>query len=567
MATSHLLNTRTATFTDMIGNGKLYQVPAYQRSYSWTEEQWEDLWNDIEAMERHPDDRHYMGALVVESRSEREFMIIDGQQRLTTLSVLALAVIQRLTTLGADDTERQANAERASLLRRQFIGDKNPASLLETSKLTLGEGNGGFYHDYLVQMRTPLNPRGLTKSNRLLWQCFQWFQARLGQRADPGEQLARLLDQVIGLQLMFILITVDDELNAYTVFETLNARGLELSTTDLLKNWLFSRVSLASDRAVLQRRWETIQATVREERFADFLRYHLQCTYSHIRKERMFKLVRDSVRDASAVFALMDALEPRAELFAALDDPQHGYWMDLPQVLPHVRELQVFRTKQVMPVLFAAWERLSHEDFARLLKLLMVVSFRHTVVGSRNANELEPVYHQAAKALLTRQAQTPAQVFQILRQVYVDDERFGADFAEWEVQTRGQRKTLVRYVLCRLEADASGRPIQFDTDPATIEHVLPENADQGWDESIPTDKQPGYVYRLGNLSLLEAAINRRIGNRSFTEKREAYRDSSYAMTQAIDQQAPEEWSIAAIERRQQKMSSRAVHLWRSDFAE
>jgi hypothetical protein len=566
MASTHLLNTRTATFGDLIGNGKRYRVPAYQRNYSWGEEQWEDLWNDIEALERGVDERHYMGALVVEVQGEREFLIIDGQQRLTTLSVLALAVIERLRSLGADQAERDANAERAALLRRQFIGDKSPASLTEASKLTLGEGNGGFYNDYLVQLRAPINPRGLSKSNRLLWQCLQWYRSRLAARQDSGQQLARLLDQVVGLQLMFILITVDDELDAYTVFETLNARGLELSTSDLLKNWLFSRVKVASDREVLQRRWEQVLATVREERFADFLRYHLLCEHARIRKERLFKIVRDSVRDGAAVFALMDALEPRAELFAALDDPTHGWWVDLPAARPHVRELQVFRTRQVMPVLFAAWERLLPDDFVRVLKLLAVLSFRHTVVGGRNTNELEPVYHAAARALLSGAASTPSQVFAALRPVYVDDPRFRSDFAEWSVDTRGQRKALVRYVLCRLESDASGRHVDFDTDASSIEHVLPENPDAAWDSLVPPQRQADLVHRIGNLSLLEPGINRNIGNALLADKRSRYAASRYTLTTRLAQTAPDEWTAAAIDRRQSELAERAVHLWRSDFA-
>lgn len=567
MAGTHLLNTRTATFTDLIGNGKAYRVPPYQRNYSWTEEQWEDLWNDIQALEARPDDRHYMGALVVEALSDREYMVIDGQQRLTTLSVLALSVIERLHHLGADSPERAANGERASLLRRQFIGDKNPASLTETSKLTLGEGNGGFYHDYLVQLRSPVNPRGLSKSNRLLWNCQNWFKHRIGQRSDSGEQLAKLLDQVIGLQLMFILITVDDELNAYAVFETLNARGLELSTGDLLKNWLFSRVGEPSDRQVLQRRWENVLATVREERLADFLRYHLQCEYpQRIRKERLFKLIRDSVRDAAAVFTLIDILEPRAELFAAMDDPGHGYWVDVPQARQHVREIQVFRSRQMTPILFAAWERLSRDDFTRVLKLLSMLTFRHTVVGGRNTNELEPVYHQAAKALLAGTAASPAQVFQILRPVYVDDDRFRSDFGDWTVDTRGQRKQLAKYALCRLESDASGRSIDFETDLATIEHVLPENPDEDWDAVVPPEQQLEQTYRLGNLSLLEPHLNRRIGNGLLAGKRETYRQSAYALSRNLDAQAPEDWTSAAIEQRQQHLATRAVHLWRSDFA-
>lgn len=89
MAKTNLLNTRTTNFLELVGNGRIYRVPPYQRDYSREEEQWEDLWNDIVELRGRPDDRDYLGALVVEGESDREFLIIGGQQRLATLSVLA----------------------------------------------------------------------------------------------------------------------------------------------------------------------------------------------------------------------------------------------------------------------------------------------------------------------------------------------------------------------------------------------------------------------------------------------------------------------------------------------
>lgn len=138
MATANLLNTRTSNFGELVGNGRLYRVPPYQRDYSWTEEQWQDLWNDIVGLRDQPDERHYMGALVVEGITDREFLVIDGQQRLATLSILALAVIQRLES-GADESDAAANHERAERLRALFIGEKDPASLIESSKLFLSQ--------------------------------------------------------------------------------------------------------------------------------------------------------------------------------------------------------------------------------------------------------------------------------------------------------------------------------------------------------------------------------------------------------------------------------------------
>ena len=566
MAKTNLLKTNDVTFLDLIGNGKKYHVPAFQRDYSWEQEQWEDLWNDIEELTAATDGRHYMGALVVESTSDRDFQIVDGQQRIATLSILALAVIATLQTLGDTDEQRAANQDRARRLRERFIGEKDPASLQESSKLFLNETDDGFYQDYLVQLRTPLNARRLPRSNRLLWECFGWFRSRLaGRAAQGGEALATLLSETVARQLLFILITVEDDLSAYVVFETLNARGLELSSTDLLKNYLFSRVQAAPDLAALQRRWKSLVEIVRQERFPDFLRYHLLCDTPQVRKQRLFKLVQGKVRTPAAVFALMDDLERRAELFAALNDADHEYWLERREARPYVRELILFRVRQTTPLLFAAFERFQPADFVRVLKLLSVVSFRYTVVSGLNTNELEPVYHRAAKSVLEGRVTTPAEVFAEIRGIYVGDEAFERDFGALDLDTSGQRKRLVKYVLCKLESDASGAARDYESDTGTIEHILPENPGADWDAFFEPQRQAEQVYRLGNLTLLEASLNRQVGNQLLAAKRALYAQSGYVITKSIAADEDDTWTAAALARRQAQMARRAAHIWRSDF--
>lgn len=565
MAKSNLLKTQDVTFLDLIGNGKKYRVPSFQRDYAWEEEQWEDLWNDLQELLQAPGTNHYMGALVVKALSEREFQIIDGQQRIATLSVLVLAVIHCLHHLPGDEATQNANAERAMGLRQDFIGKKDSASLLHSSKLFLNATNDGFYQDYLVQLRQPSNPRGLAKSNQLLWQCFNWFGKRLTESGLVGESLARLVSDTLAWQLQFIRITVEDDFSAYTVFETLNARGLELSSTDLLKNYMFSLVPTPTDLDALQRRWQHLIGTIKHERFPDFLRYHLLCRFPQIRKQRLFKKVREEVKTSPDVFALMDALEQRADLFAAMDDTAHEYWLDRPAAKPYVRDLQLFGVRQHMPLVFAAWECMSTDDFTRVLKLLCVLSVRYTVIGSLNTNELEPVYHRAAKALLDGIVRTPAEVFAQLRSVYVDDEKFVRDFSHKEMDTTGRRKKVAKYLLCELESDASAKHHDWESDPGTIEHILPENPSAQWDEAFSPDRQKDFIYRLGNLVLLEPSINRQCQNGSFEDKRTQYERSSYAAAKALGQADQADWSPATLSLRQECMAQRAAHVWRSDF--
>ena len=206
-------------------------------------------------------------------------------------------------------------------------------------------------------------------------------------------------------------------------------------------------------------------------------------------------------------FKLIDDLEGRAELFAALSDLHHGYWMELPEAKEYVRDLHLFRVRQAMPLLFTAWESFSAEDFVRVLKLVSVISFRYMVVGGLNPNALESACHRAAKAVMDGDARTSAAAFDHLKPVYVDDERTRRNFALLVVDTRGQKK-LAKYILARLEQDVAARDCDPDTDPGSIEHILPENPVDAWGETFPADRWESSVYRLGNLTLLERAANR-----------------------------------------------------------
>jgi hypothetical protein len=568
MARTNLLNTRTVNFLELIGNGRIYRVPAYQRDYSWQEEQWEDLWNDILELRRSPDERHYMGALVVEAMSDREFLIIDGQQRLTTLTTFALAVIARLQTLADEGVETENNRARASELRNRFVGERNPASLIESSKLFLNETDDPFFQDYLVQLRTPPNVRGLPRSNRLLWECYRWFLEQISKHPHlnhDGVALAEVLSETVARQLLFILITVDDELNAYTVFETLNARGLELTSTDLLKNYLFSLIKVSTDLYALQRRWRKLVAIVRQEKFPEFLRYHLLCTFPKVRQQRLFKMIREQVSSGPEVFALLDELESRAELFAALGDVEHEYWLDIAEAKPYIRELNLFQVRQMIPLLFASWERLSRANFVNVLRLVSIISFRYSVISGLNPNELEPAYHYAARAILEGRARTPKDVFEYLQPIYVDDTKFRQDFATQEIQSSGTRRRLVKYILAKLESDVAGHYVDYEADLATIEHVLPENPSSAWDIFFPPQRQDSFIYRLGNLTLLEAKNNREVGNLSYAEKLPAYQQSAYELSKAIAERYPEEWNPATLQNRQQAMAERATQIWRVDY--
>ena len=561
---SNLLNTSTPNYLDLIGNGKRYQVPPYQRDYSWTQDHWQDLWRDIDDLRSKPDDKHYLGAMVIEGKSDRDFEVIDGQQRLATLSLFALAVIARLQAMAEEGIDPGKNAERALELRNRYIGEKDPASLTQSSRLSLNEIDDAFYQDYLVQLQSPENVRKLPKSNQLLWECFQFYKKMLEQieaLKDDGQAVAGLLSETVARQLLFIVIEVDDQLSAFTVFETLNARGMDLTTMDLLKNHLFSNVHSA-DRDSLRRRWKRLIGVVGQERFTKFLRYHMLCEEVGIRERQLFKSVRKRVRNHEDVFALVRTLTKRAELFDAFMDPNHEYWTDEYKAKPYIHELKLFRSQQPIPLLFTAWEHL-REDFVRILELVSVISFRHTIVCGLTANALESAYQKTAKAVADGEIADVRAVFEKLRSVYVPDEKMQPNFELLSMKYKSQKK-LFKYILVCLENEK--RDSQWVTDPGTIEHILPESPEEAWRGTYDEDRWEDDVGKLGNLTLLEIADNRKLSNKLYVEKLATYKDSQYRVARQVAEVAPEEWTPAFLEKRQRELAKRAVNIWRSNFA-
>ncbi|GCL49521.1 hypothetical protein NIES3804_10760 [Microcystis aeruginosa NIES-3804] len=566
MPRTHLLDTRTSNFSDLIGNGKIYRVPPFQRDYSWKEENWEDLWQDIQTLYENPDSSHYMGAIVLQGsqRSDTDFTIIDGQQRLVTISILAIAIIEKIQTLIDRGEEAEANRERQRLLKSGYLSNKDLGSLKESSKLILNENNNDFYQSRLINFRPPRNPRSPAKSNQLLWKAFQYFSdslQKLTSVVNSGKELAIFLTDTVAKRLLFIQINVEDELNAYTVFETLNARGIELSSTDLLKNYLFSLFRGADDLREGQRQWRGIIDTVTMEKFPEFLRYYLSLTRTRVRRERLFKRVRESIQNAESAFKLLEQLEEYSGLFIALNNPNDEFWQDTPDNIPYIREIELFGVKQAYPVLFSAYNKFSSENFTRLLKLVCIISFRYTIVSSLNPNELEGIYNKIAIAINNGEMTTPRQVFEGLRSVYVTDTKFVQDFSILSISTRGQKKKLVRYILWKLEMDESGRS-NIAEDGFSIEHILPESPSDRWRVHFLDNEIEEMTYRIGNLIPLEANLNRQIGNQYYTDKQEIYQQSDYALARNI---VPEEWTPDTIAKRQESLARRAVHIWKSDF--
>jgi len=559
-------NTSNDTFRKLLGNGLRYKIPPFQRDYSWGVDEWDDLWQDIMGLfEKDGEEAHYMGYLVLQSNNSKTFDIIDGQQRITTISILILASLTVLNDIANEGVDSENNRKRVENLRNSYIGYVDPVTLVSQPKLELNRHNNYFYQTYLVSLETPPQ-RGLNSSERLLRKAFFWFKERIASYGNrDGAKVAGLIDSIVD-KLFFTVITVTDELNAFKVFETLNARGVRLSATDLLKNYLFAIISYGTTHdtqlKAFEDRWERIVGELGSESFPEFLRIYWNSKNRLVRKSDLFKTIRKKITTKEDAFSLIKSLDSSASIYAALRNPNDSLWNQ--DERSYLKQLQMFNVRQPLAMLISCYEKFGEEDreiFTQILRSIVAISFRYNVICNLQTNEQERVYNEIAYKLSHNEISTKEEIYEILKRVYPDDATFRTSFAEKEFRTTNSRnKKVVRFILLAIEKQQSGQDFDFESDTYSLEHILPENPSDEWDK-IDDQTHERFVYRLGNMTLLETSLNRELGNSGYREKREVYKTSQFRITQKVAEHYSI-WSEDKIVSRQKKMANIANGIWR-----
>lgn len=562
-------NTKNDTYRKLMGNGLTYRIPRFQRDYSWTEEEWEDLWMDIlGTVKPEGEPAHYMGYLVLQSDNDKVFDVIDGQQRLTTLSLITLSVLKNLQRLIQQQKDPARNQQRLEQIRQTYIGYLDPVTLVSRSKLVLNRNNDDYFQTYIVPLGH-LPVRGFRASEHSLRKAFEWFEKHITDYVtkiggDEGVTLARFIESMSD-KLFFTVITVTDELNAYKVFETLNARGVRLSATDLLKNYLFSVLHKdgrhEQEMKALENRWEAMVGRLGNESFPDFLRTHWNSRFTFVRQTELFKTIRSKISTRDAVFELIRQMEEDVDAYMALTQPEASQWS--PPLKQDAALLRMFGVRQPFPFLMAARRSFSDAMFETILRASSIISFRYNVIGSQPTSEQERVYNNVAGKLSRKELTASGTVLSALSSIYPTDDAFRAAFSEKSLRTTQTRnRRVVRHILCELEKKLTGAALDFDSDSFNLEHILPENPEAGW-EAFSNDEVEALVYRLGNLTLLGRGANKDLGNAPYSTKKSVYVASNIGITRKIAEDNAD-WTPERLAARQNWMANQATSIWRID---
>lgn len=545
-------------FSEIMSNGKQYYIPRFQRDYAWEENQWDELWSDIEAM-RTNRSQHFMGYLVFKVGDRKTFEIIDGQQRLTTIFLVLLAGLSRLQEFINRNEDQEDNQRRIELYKKTYVTVFDTVTLGSAAKLTLNRHNKDHFRDMSEHLGI-VKQRNITKTNRKMNHAFQFFEKRF-QAYHSGHAIAEIMNDIAD-GLLFTTVSVQDDLDAYTVFATLNARGLHLSTPDLLKNYLLSMLAhddqyTDHDFDNFESQWAGILDQLGETEFTGFLRSHTGMYGKLPNKLDLYRALKNTVNQSDKVLPYLKNLKKNAAVYAALQNPDDDFWNDSSGAYHTVKQslsvLKMFNIRTPLSVLMAGHESLSIADFVKLVARIAVLSIRYNVICRKPAKDQEYAYNKIANKLID-QVINLYEVTQDLLVIYPSDQEFRLAFSEKCMPSRQSSKKII-FLLRQIEHYVSG---QAPSETLTLEHVLPFNASDQWQDYFGYDTYASAIDRLGNMALLSKSTN--MGQEPFSEKAKVLQASPCRINQHMAEYS--EWNMDAVNGHQAWLAKQAATVWR-----
>lgn len=586
------------TIGDLLHDRNPFEVPKYQRSYAWTENELEDFEEDATRLRENRQKgrpvSHFYGGLVSVAKTGqpnlpgRSFEVVDGQQRLATFLIVLKLVVDRLHKLaeeakqkGDETVERQAESLAQELLT-EFVQYKErlaDGTREFRYRLTLSHADAEFFTELLDGKE----PRSERDSHERLTQARKYLKRRLiDEELKSIEALGEKFSYLDTLQAALlndgyvIHIVADAAEDAYQLFAVLNDRGRMLTDADLLRSLTLQLTeSNKADQTAVASYWDEILAQDMED--ADkFLRaYFPSRTGQRAPKFKMWHEFRDrwlGGADALHVLEFVKELEAHARIYRMLAEgewpfpnPTAGLW-DRDRLKRLVHSL---KHDLAHPLLLVAAIKLRELEFSELVHLLERFAFRYKNMGGGHAGAASAEYYRAAIELREESFDLPtfrSRLSALVARSVPDDTFRQAIRTKLDYSKTAQRPN-IKYFLTTLDdylgslrkgsaSPAPDRSRVFDLSQVDIEHIYPQKPLPGYENS----ELDSVVDSIGNLTFWIASENRASQNAPFTEKAAMYQQSTSLLNQELGRQS-RDWDFDAAQRRLDQLLDDACKVW------
>ncbi|MFN6946845.1 MAG: DUF262 domain-containing protein [Cytophagaceae bacterium] len=527
------------------------RVPIYQRAFAWEVTNVQDLFDDIK--NSYPED-YFIGTIVVTNKGDY-YEIVDGQQRLATIYLFFTAL---------RDFLKEINNDKWRYIETNYLLEESLRDSENKPKLILNATDHELYFKRIL-----LNDSSVSASkgsHQRLLDAYNYIKTFV-ETEFKSKKVDGLFDLVdfIHNKLKIVVVIVPDEVNAYTIFETLNDRGLSLSQTDLIKNYLFNKSDDRLNEA--QDKWTAftgaIENSVSEEEILQYIRYFWSSKYGLVREKELFKQIKNKITNKNQAITFLSNLENGTEKYLALLNPNHPLWEDYPvDCADLISELIELRLVQPRPLLFAILEIFSNkDDVSKSFKLIVSWSVRNLITGVTGAGSLEKEFSNQAKLINDGKISNFNQLKDSISRLIPTDQQFKSAFTIATVS----KSYIAKYYLRKLEESywetKELSPLK-DPEKVNLEHILPESPNdlaKNWPKFDKVSHKT-YVRRLGNLTLISKKLNEKAANGSFNDKIQFYKESELKITRNICEYI--DWSPETIDKRQNEFASKAVQVWK-----
>ena len=378
---------------------KKIETPPYQRSFAWENDQVTDLLKDIGDAIRADAPEYFLGTIVLTPGDDQRLHVIDGQQRLASTTIF-LAEIRNYF-------RRQDDQQRANIIQSTYIAQQDRRSLEAQPNLLLNQSDNPFFQALIVSDTDADLSTDAHKRIRNAKSIAQEFvQAIVQPSHEPTAVLNDWLDY-IDSRVKVIVVTVSSEANAYTIFEVLNDRGIELSIADLLKNYLF-RVSERRLQEV-QNSWTSMRSRIEsvdsEQAIKTFIRHAWSSMHGTTRERELYDKIKERVTGTQQAVDLAVHLDSSATDYVALYDSFNARWRGsgarVQDAIYSFRELRVIQNR---PLILAILRQFDDNEVGRALPMLVSWTVRFLICGSGGSGTLEALFSTSAQAISSESA-------------------------------------------------------------------------------------------------------------------------------------------------------------------
>lgn len=554
------MQAKESNLLDFLRKSTQFAIPIYQRTYSWTERECKQLWNDlVRAGETDEIPTHFLGSVVyiqqgVHQVSNQEpFLVIDGQQRLTTVSLLLEALARRI----GDDEIENFTAERI----RSYYLTNNLEDSERFFKLLLTDNDRDTLCAVVSQSSMPDRTSTRVKS------AFDFFEAQLELDDQSVVSVSRGLRK-----LLIVDVSLDRSYdNPQLIFESMNSTGVRLSQADLIRNFMLMGLETSEQNDLYRRYWQPMENMFGQEgysrNFDPFMRDFLTIRTGEIpRKDGVYEAFKayahsPSVQSNGAEALIADILTVATHYcrIALNQEPAP----ELSDVFRDIRELKVDVMYPFLLRLYGDYDEgvLTEDDFRSIAEFAESYVFRRFIcaIPTNSLNKTFSTFHRSIdRDRYLESVQAHFLTLPSYRRFPKDDE------FQRELKTRDLYNSPRRsYWLRKLENH--GRKERVPVDEYTIEHILPQNPNLStqWQQDLGDQwarVQETYLHTLGNLTL--TGYNSEYSDRPFADKRDmegGFAQSPLHLNEGLG--SVDKWNQGAIEERAKRLADRAVGVW------